>query len=699
AFDFSSVVSRVDGAISAGGAAATGADAAFDGGSASAVDVATDTIYLADHGLVGGQEVVYTALNGSGFTADGVPTVTTAGTAIGGLVSGRTYYVIVVDEDHIQLSAAPVLDLDSAGTDPGSTHTVDVVDSIVVDLNAIGAADDTVRLSGHGFATGDTVTYTANGNAAISGLLDGGTYTVVKVDDSLFQLKDSTGTLVQLAQGAALGRHTFTRGAQSVDLVLARVEAASDTLVIKGHGLTEGMTVTYSTLGEEATDVVAGLTTATEYTVHVVDANTIQLRNATTGALIDLGTTTQAMAHALVFVSRSLSFAPSTAVDSAADTIALAGHGLSDGDTIIYATADTTTVRTITQPDGLVLTVTVADGEIGGLIDGGTYYVVVVDANHIRLVADPAAVATTKAVNLTSVGSGNYHTLGETKTTQGIAVTADLTATTKSIAKPEVGGKFNWSKYKLGADILTKPDVGLALFFKDASAATGKTTAVDQNGKEVTSSIKNDKLSAAGGVAVNVVGHTVRAEIGTDATAADRTVLSTKGDITVDATVTQKTQLLAQANVSKPKGSSGVAVALAIGVGVYENDVQAIVHGHDARRLRDRLGRRDAELSVPHQAGRSGARGLGRHPGPRRQRHRHAARRHARRLDQADEHLGGVWRQGEREQGGGPVRLVRHHRLHQHGEGAGAVRRADQPGADRCRLVAADHPERLGDGE
>ncbi|MFN3348008.1 beta strand repeat-containing protein, partial [Pseudorhodoplanes sp.] len=579
-FDFSSVVAELDGDIAAKGTPAGGEGPKFDGSSGSAVDLATNTIYVPDHGLTNGQLITYTALDGGAVTnpISGDPLVVTAGTAIGGLKDKGTYYVIVVDKDHVQLANAPVIDLDASGTDAAATHTIQVPAAKIFDIDAVDAAADTIRFADHGFETGDQVTYTASGTGTISGLTRGAVYTVEKIDDLLFQLKDGNGNVVQIAQGTALGIHSFTKGSTVVSLNLARVDAATDRISMHNHGFTADTLVNYASLADDGAGSIGGLVNEAEYLLRVVDANTVELYDVATGEKIDIGAATGGAAHALAYIASVKNINPTTAVDDNTDTITIDNHGLVDGQAIIYGTDPTKTrTQTVTQPDGQVLELEIADREIGGLMNGGVYYVVKVDDNRFRLVEDPLDVALVKAINLTSLGSGNYHALSDDGLTNGIGVKASLVSDTRTLVKPEVGGKFNPSKYK---DVLSRGDIALASIFGNASASSGKQTVKDQNGKDVTSSIQNDSLSAAGAVGVNVVTHDVRAVVGERATSGDKTTLQTQGDIEVLASIEHKTQLMVQGSVSKPKGSQGAAVSVSIGVGVYDNDSQAIIRGN-----------------------------------------------------------------------------------------------------------------------
>src|SRR5262249_3815321 len=162
-------------------------------------------------------------------------------------------------------------------------------------------------------------------------------------------------------------------------------------------------------------------------------------------------------------------------------------------------------------------------------------------------------VSNAKAIDLTSKGNGNAHQLGTTvqvnsaygiatlPPTTGVGVQAILNSDVRSKAKPEVGGKFNYSKYK---DIFTKGDLGLAALFGTSSAAwTGK----GPDGK----AIGNNNFSGAGAVALNIVHHTVEAATGKSAVgvapdASTKVHIESEHDVEVLAQTSQKAQLIAQ---------------------------------------------------------------------------------------------------------------------------------------------------------
>jgi hypothetical protein len=83
-------------------------------------------------------------------------------------------------------------------------------------------------------------------------------------------------------------------------------------------------------------------------------------------------------------------------VNTSTDEITITAHGLATGDALIY---------------------TQGTAAIGGITNGSTYYVIVVDANTVRLAANEADAGNNVDIDLTSQGTGT-----QIFTTQGIAV-------------------------------------------------------------------------------------------------------------------------------------------------------------------------------------------------------------------------------------------------------------------------------------
>ncbi|WP_312030526.1 LEPR-XLL domain-containing protein [Methylosinus sp. H3A] len=340
AFEFATVKAQLDGTIKAEGTAASESEETKTFDPVGGVDPATDIITLPNHGFANGQAVVYTPylVNTSVAGSTVLAVQGQQSDSVGGLDKGKTYYVIVVDQDHIQLSKEPSIDLDPSGVDPTATQTLNAVKAKLFDIDAVDASADTIHIAAHGFETGDQVTYDAGGNTAITNLTDKAVYTVDRVDDATFRLKDGSGNVIQIAQGSALGAQSFTRASDNkkAELDLASVDA-NGRIHVKNHGFAIGtpIDVTYDSLSED--DVtLGGVQAAHPYKLVATDADTFELRDAKTNARITLTDPGSAATHALAYIGAVKSFDPATAVDGALDTITIANHGFKSGDAVIY---------------------------------------------------------------------------------------------------------------------------------------------------------------------------------------------------------------------------------------------------------------------------------------------------------------------------------------------------------------------------
>ena len=80
--------------------------------------------------------------------------------------------------------------------------------------DVVSVANDTLTFANHRFITGQKVTYTDGGGTVITGLTDGTSYFIIKVDQNTIKLASSAsnaaaGTAIDLTSGAAGGSHTL----------------------------------------------------------------------------------------------------------------------------------------------------------------------------------------------------------------------------------------------------------------------------------------------------------------------------------------------------------------------------------------------------------------------------------------------------------------------------------------------------------
>ncbi|MFG1423992.1 LEPR-XLL domain-containing protein, partial [Roseixanthobacter liquoris] len=707
AFSTANVQTRMDGRIDARGTIqaappegeSSEGTVAFDGDDARVIDLAQDLFSVEKHGFAQGQQVFYKAESSPvlGHAVEAEP--------VGGLEDGKAYYVIALDDDHFQLAEKPTLDLGTDALDANSVQTFSIPEAVTGSLNAVDG--DTIRIDGHGLKTGDRVLYQVPaGESAISGLTAGQTYVADVIDASQFRLKTLGGTVVQVAQGSALGTHVFrtedAADARAIDLAtnpvdgakntlrvqdhgfrdgdkvrydatggaisglvngrdylvevvdadtirltdldgnaihlaaggasgtqrlvavheaslsLMRVNAAANTITLRNHGFssnpTHPTTVRYALDGSGDTDRLPGLSTSGTYLVRVIDADTFQLLDAATSALVDIGAPTGGGTHMFAFLRDGVAITAARDVDAATDVITAVGHGFTDGQQVVYR-VDPTKTRTVEQTvedaQGTVTTqdVSLKDAAISCLRDNGTYYVVVVDADHFRLVESAADVAGAHAIDLTALGTGDKHSLSETDLTTGVGIHAQLevelenAAETESGAEEEedaggsgsgggssAGGSDDADDYAnfffgdTGADDAVPQDEAATA---DTPAKKGGTAVVKDGTEEAGDAEKkapkagaNGGLSIGGTVAFLYTNHDVGALVGTDPAA--RAQINSGADVDVKAAIEQKSVLNAKSLTVKPEdggSASDKAVALAVTVGIYNNDTKALIGG------------------------------------------------------------------------------------------------------------------------
>ena len=160
-----------------------------------------------------------------------------ANTPIGGLVNGQDYYVIAKGGDLIQLasskanaSASVAIDITSVGTSSLGLHVLqihteiqildDEIETVSFDPGATNTIlSNQIRIPGHGYSTGQKVTYLSGTGNPIHGLVNGQSYFVLRVDADHLQLSQSTdGGPLALGSGATGNEHgleidsTYTMG-------------------------------------------------------------------------------------------------------------------------------------------------------------------------------------------------------------------------------------------------------------------------------------------------------------------------------------------------------------------------------------------------------------------------------------------------------------------------------------------------------
>ncbi|MCA9067674.1 MAG: hypothetical protein KDA84_02040, partial [Planctomycetaceae bacterium] len=282
-----------------------------------------------------------------------------------------------------------------------------------------------------------------------------------------------------------------------------------------------------------------------------------------------------------------MTFFPTTNVNVADRTITLPNHNLSTGDAVVYRIDPTiSSIRNLTAFDASNVPrtelVDFGDVALGGLTDSFTYFVTVVDANTVRLSKTEGDALAADVIDLTSLGTGSDHRLNSQET-QGIGISATFSGSDTLTSGATRGGS---------------PSVdGLFLFPETAGGTAGNlrrlfpgsaSDSVSTNNSEaqsIANDSQNDFLRGAAGLAINLFEHDVIARVGSSA------ILNSRANIEVTATTDQSVQIAPEGGSSKGEDESGsdVASAAAVGIGVYNNNVQAIIEENAVLNARESL--------------------------------------------------------------------------------------------------------------
>ena len=118
--------------------------------------------YIPDHGFTTGDCVIYDPMEGS---------------AIGGLIPYRQYFVKAIDSRYFRLYS------DKIALQQVSARTF-------VTSSSVNVANNTITITAHGYKTGDLVVYRAD-STAIGGLDDSAVYYVIKINNNTIKLAES----------------------------------------------------------------------------------------------------------------------------------------------------------------------------------------------------------------------------------------------------------------------------------------------------------------------------------------------------------------------------------------------------------------------------------------------------------------------------------------------------------------------------
>ncbi len=318
------------------------------------VDPGSDLlVFSGNHGLTTGQKVDFLG-SGGGVSAPG------------GLVSGKSYFVIADGADRVRLAASlqdanagVALDLQDAGSGGFSLQAA----------TAVGVKPVTNKITfsaPHGFQTGQLVDYLSRGGlVGVTGLVDRQTYFAVAVDDRTIQLATSVANataqdpVVVDLQGSGESALEAFQSASAVGVKLDSNKITFGTL----HQLNTGDRVVYN-VGNGGV-AIGGLQNNTVYFVIKSDNNSIQLAasraDAQAGTAVDLTVAGSGTQQVFQMVEE--------------DVVAV----VAGGKWVTRGLADTNGYILETQANGAIR----ADGTIGSVVVGGKIQGGAADASGI----------------------------------------------------------------------------------------------------------------------------------------------------------------------------------------------------------------------------------------------------------------------------------------------------------------------------
>ena len=486
-------------------------------------------------------------------------------------LAGLGAFAVAVDYDKADIKTEVDGTLDAAGA--SNTFNADPAEGAV----GVDYTDNTIRIPNNGFTDGEAVTYSNGGGPDIGGLEDGQTYYVQVVDGNTIRLANaptlnlSYNTPTQYTTEGVQPTQTLGE-VTKLDFDSSDVDTSTGTITFSSpHGLTDGEAVTYfgtdssdDDSGAETNSGVAPLVVGQTYYVKWISDTTIQLSETPGGpaiALTDAGEGT----HSLLVETDVMSFNPETAVNNASNTITFTSPtGFQTGDAVVYHTDPNASLSG--QIDGMNLTA--QDPAIGELEDGNVYYVVVINANTIRLTSSKEAAMEAAPIDLTpgvdaGSGLGSEHSLSVgvdgINIHAGLEAVNNVTAST-TLSSDDFSGAAFLSEGAVNADTLIG---GLTLL---PEALVGNIIKLDP----LSAGLPALSAGFAGAIGVNYFDHDVDAVVESTAH-----ILSSRS-IKVAADIDEASQLFVTSNLSRDPGTD-LAISAAIGIGLYTNTAKATV--------------------------------------------------------------------------------------------------------------------------
>ncbi|MEL6164250.1 MAG: hypothetical protein AAFR37_10990, partial [Cyanobacteria bacterium J06628_3] len=223
-------------------------------------------------------------------------------------------------------------------TENSTVKSIDaVVDGFAFNEDRVDIERDRLILDKpHNFVDGQKVVYSSDGSNTIGGLVDNQEYFVTVVDDTTIQLTSTNNGQTINLTSASEGIHQLREVIDFTATNSIKVDTQNELIIFDNpHGFTNISRVRYDSGDNQP---IGGLIDGEDYTVQVVDDNTVKLRHLDGSAVVDL-TADSIGEHTLRSVTNGSSNSASSngGINIVDDTIVFpSNHNLETGDKIQY---------------------------------------------------------------------------------------------------------------------------------------------------------------------------------------------------------------------------------------------------------------------------------------------------------------------------------------------------------------------------
>ena len=427
----------------------------FDANDTNIVSAVNDTITIPNHDFVDGQVVTYVVPSGQ--------------TAITGLTSGSSYFIIDSTTNNFKLTAS------LAGTIlPLSANYSLTVDA---DNEAIKNTTTNKIVASNSFSNGDEVTYSNGSGTDIGGLVNNQNYFIVNASGSEFQLSSTSGgSAIDLTPDltASLDPDPLTTSPTSVTVTVANVGGVNkyhfDGVTAPSITLIRGTTYTFdlsdtSNNNHPLVFANGGASYTTGITTTGVAGNagasvTFAVPNdaPATGLTYLCQIHGAAMGNTITTVTTAEAAGP---IDYSTDTITVANHGFSNGNEVTYSNG--------------------GGSNIGGITTGTNYFIVGATTNTFQL----SILSGGSAINLIAPGG-----------TLGTGHSFNLDIGSAHVFRQDIGSTHQLQRISSGnldqtvSGLVTTPDA------QDSHDVT--VTLIDPNTDSDAATVPNVKIKVTG---------------------------------------------------------------------------------------------------------------------------------------------------------------------------------------------------------